>query len=243
MRPEYSEHMIRLNAAVTLAHALALTALVEAPLRADGQDPAGQSSSGAHAPQPFYVQAGALGIAQPAGVANHRIDPPVSGGAFGVTASAGAFLTPAFAIEGEFVTQRAVSTRQHFSYSWAEDYTSQNSDRFISGYARWRWGGEAGHVELIGGGGLAVSSFAVRSNVRTDFFPAGVTPLPDQVTKYKAPTLGGGIAFPLRVHPNLSIVPGFRGQWVKQPDDSSAVYRGVGRYLYQFGAAVRFGGY
>jgi hypothetical protein len=237
-----SESMIRLNVAVTLACAVALIAFVDAPLRAAGQGPPGQSSSDARAHQPFYVQAGGLGIAQPAGVANHRIDPPVSGGAFGVAASAGAFLMPAFAVEGEFVTQGAVSTRQHFSYFWAEDYTSHNSDRFITGYARWRWGGETGHVELIGGGGLAVSSFAVRSRVRTDFFPAGVTPLPDQVAKSWAPTLGGGIAFPLHVRPNLSIVPGFRVQWVKRPDDSSAVYGGVGRYQYQFGAAVRLGG-
>jgi hypothetical protein len=79
--------------------------------------------------------------------------------------------------------------------------------------------------------------------VRTDFFPAGVTPLPDQVTKARAPTLGGGNAFRLHVRSNLSIVPGFRVQWVKRPGDSSAVYGGVGSYLYQFRAAVRFGGY
>jgi hypothetical protein len=143
---------IRLNAAVTLACALSLTALVDAPPRAGGKDPPAQSSSDARAHQPFYVQAGTIGIAQPAGVANHRIDPPLSGGTFGVTASVGAYLTPAFAIEGEFVTQRAVSTRQHFSYFWSEDSTSHRSDRFIMGHARWRWGGEAGRVELIGGG-------------------------------------------------------------------------------------------
>jgi hypothetical protein len=159
-----------------------------------------------------------------------------------VTASVGAYLTPAFAIEGEFVTQRAVSTRQHFSYFWSEDSTSHHSDRFIMGHARWRWGGEAGRVELIGGGGLLVSSFAVRSNVRTDFFPAGVTPLPDQVTKSRAAHARRRDRLSPHVRPNLSIVPGFSVQWVKRPGDSSAVYRGVGRYLYQFVAAVRFGG-
>jgi hypothetical protein len=129
--------MIRPSAATTLASALALIALADVGVRAAGQWPA-PSSSDARGHQPFYIQAGALGVAQPAGVANHRIDPPVSGGAFAVTALAGAFLTPAFAIEGEFVAQQAVSTRQHFSYFWVEDYTSHNSDRFIAGYARWR---------------------------------------------------------------------------------------------------------
>jgi hypothetical protein len=156
-----------------------------------------------------------------------------------MAAAVGAFVTSTLAIEGEFVVGRTISTPQHFSYFWSEDYTGQSRDLLLNGNIRWT-PRRTRHVELIGGGGLAISTFAERSVVRTDFFPTRSTSTaPDQITTSRRPTLGGGIATPLPVSPKIEIVPTFRVQWVKRSADGLGAYSGVGSYVYQFGATVR----
>jgi hypothetical protein len=203
------------------------------------QEPRPTSSAAAADPK-GYVQAALIMTVQPAGVANHRVTPPISGKTLGMAVAAGAILTPTLSIEGEFVVGRSISTAQHFSYSWSEDYTGQSRDLLLNGNLRWRPGGVR-HLELIGGGGLAISTFAERSIVRTDFFPTPHTSTaPDQITTSRQPTLGAGIATPLPLSPSIELVPTFSFRWVKRSADGLGAYSGVGSSVYQFGTTLRF---
>jgi hypothetical protein len=60
------------------------------------------------------VQAGGMVTAQPAGIPNHRVTPPISGRTIGLAAAVGFFVTPTLAVEGEVVGRRAISTPQRF---------------------------------------------------------------------------------------------------------------------------------
>src|SRR3954470_22557988 len=111
-----------------------------------------------------YLQGGLIVTAQPAGTANHRVTPAISGTTVGVAASAGFFISRTVAIEGEFAAGPPISTRQRFSYDWFEEFTGESRDVFLGANVRWR---RAAHFELAGGGGLAFSTFAERSIVRT----------------------------------------------------------------------------
>jgi hypothetical protein len=203
------------------------------------QQPAPASSTATTNPK-GYVQAGLIMTVQPAGVANHRVTPPISGKALGMAVAAAANVTPAFSIEGEFVVGGTIATPQRFSYNWGEEYTSEVRDLLFNGNLRWR-PRTIPHLELIGGGGLALSTFASRSIVRTDLFPTPrTTTLPDQVTTSRRPTLGGGIATPFPVSPSVEVAPLFRVRWVKRSADGLGAYAGVGSVAYHVGATVRF---
>lgn len=184
-----------------------------------------------------YVQAGAMATVQPAGTANHRVRPPVSGGTIGVAAAAGVFVAPRLAIEGEVVAGRAISTAQQFFYNWTEDYTAESRDVFLGANVRWA---ARRHLEFVGGGGIAFSTFAERSIVRTDPFPPRTTDLPDQVQTARQLTVNGGVAVPLPVSRTIDVVPAFTVRWVNRDINDLGGYLGVGSYAYQFGATVRF---
>jgi hypothetical protein len=190
-----------------------------------------------------YVQAGVLATAQPAGTPNHRISPALSGTTVGATATAGFFLTPTVAIEGEIVAGRAISTQQGFFYDWSVDFTGQSRDVFLGANVRWR-PAAARYLELVGGGGLAFSTVAERSVVRTERFPFPPTvrtsPQPDQVETFRQLALNGGIAVPLPVSRRIDVVPTFSIRWVDRSEAGLGDYLGVASYAYQFGAAVRF---
>jgi hypothetical protein len=187
------------------------------------------------------VQAGLLGTAQPAGVPNHRVTPPISGTTVGVAAAVGFFVTPTVAIEGELVAGRPISTPQRFSYNWFEDFTGESRDVFAGVNARWR---PVPLLELIGGGGLAISTFAERSIVRTELpFPGRPnvpTSEPDRVDTEVQLAVNGGIAVPLPVSSRIEIVPAFTFRWVSRSASGQGAYLGVGSYAYQFGGTVRF---
>ena len=185
-----------------------------------------------------YLQAGVMGTAQPAGTANHRVSPAISGTTVGLAVAGGVFVTRTLAVEGEVVAGPAISTPQHFHYDWTLDYTGQSRDVFLGANVRW---GPAAHLELVGGGGLAFSTFAERDRGRTDFFPVPhTTTEPDQVETDRQPALNGGIAVPLPVSSRVEIVPAFTVRWVKRSADGLGAYSGVGSYAYQFGGTVRF---
>ena len=200
------------------------------------------SSVAASAPK-GYVQAGLLGTAQPAGVPNHRVTPPISGTTVGVAAAVGFFVTPTVAVEGELVAGRPISTPQRFSCDWFEDFTAESRDVFLGANVRWR-PVAARYLELVGGGGLAISTFAERSIVRTDLpFPGRPnvpTCRPDRVDSEVQLAVNGGIAVPLPVSSRIEIVPAFTFRWVSRSASGQGAYFGVGSYAYQFGGAVRF---
>ena len=184
-----------------------------------------------------YVQAGLMVTAQPAGIANHRVSPAINGTTVGLAGGGGFYVTRTLAIEGELAWTK-ISTPQHFSYNWTEDYTGESRDMFLGANVRWR---SARHLEFVGGGGLAFSTFAERSIVRTDFFPvARTTALPDQVMTDHQPALNGGFAVPLTVGSKIEIVPALTVRWVKRAPDGLGAYSGVGNYAYQVGGTVRF---
>jgi len=188
-----------------------------------------------------YLQAGLIATAQPAGTANHRVLPPISGSTVGMAAAVGFFMAPNVAIEGEFVAGPPISTRQRFSYDWFEDFTGESRDVFLGANVRWR---RAAHFELAGGGGLAFSTFAERSIVRTDLpFPGRPnipTSEPDRVDTDVQVAVNGGVAVPVPVSKRIALVPAFTIRWVGRSASSQGDYLGVASYAYQFGATVRF---
>ena len=217
------------------------------PLKAARPDETGQStprasSVAASAPK-GYVQAGLLWTAQPAGVPNHRVTPPISGTTVGVAAAVGFFVAPTVALEGEVVAGRAISTPQQFHYNWTEDYTAESRDVFLGANVRWS-PVAARYLELVGGGGLAISTFAERSIVRTELpFPGRPnvpTSEPDRVDTEVQLAVNGGIAVPLPVSSTIEIVPAFTFRWVSRSASGQGAYFGVGSYAYQFGGTVRF---
>ena len=188
-----------------------------------------------------YLHLGLFGITRPAGVANHRLSPPISGSALGAAVGVGVLLSRDLAIEGEVAWRGTVATPQRFSYNWRLDYTGEVRDRSFGAMVRWRPGGVR-YVELMGGSGLVVSTVTMRDIVRTDYPPFAGTERQGTAedTSYE-PMLNGGIATPIRVAGKFAIVPTFAVRWVAWPDDSDERYSGVGSFVYQFGVGARFG--
>lgn len=185
-----------------------------------------------------YIQATLMMTLQPAGVAVHRVSPPIKGNTLGIATAAGVFVTPRLGIEGELAVGRTIAMPQRFSYFWTEDFTGQSRDVLLNANIRWRPGGTK-YLELIGGGGLAISTFALRSIRVTDSFGRASTGR-EQITTSRRPALGGSIATPLPVSPIVEIVPAFGFRWVKRSEEGLAAHIGAGSYAYQLGASVRF---
>ena len=187
-----------------------------------------------------YLQAGVVGTVQPAGTANHRVSPPISGEAIGFAAAVGFHVAPRVAIEGEVVAGGTISTQQHFHYNWFEDFTGESRDVFVGANVRWR---PVALLELVGGGGLAIGTVAVRSLTRTELpFPGRPNvPIsePDRAYTEVQLSANGGVAVPLPVSRRVAVVPEFRFRLIGRPG-GQAEYQGVGSYAYQFGATVRF---
>jgi hypothetical protein len=188
-----------------------------------------------------YLQAGLVASWHPAGIPNHRVTPAISGGTLGVTAAGGVFVTPTVAVEGEFVAGGAISTQQRFSYDWFEDYTAQSRDVFLGVNVRWRPAAPR-YLELVGGGGLVVSTFAERSIVRTELRGSprpSPTTQPDQVDREAQLSVNGGVALRLPVSRMVEIVPAFTVRWIGRAGGLGE-YLGVGGRAYQAGATLRF---
>jgi hypothetical protein len=190
-----------------------------------------------------YVQAGVLAASQPAGVPNHRVVPAISGTTRGLAAAAGVFVAPTVAIEGDVVLTAPISTPQRFSYDWREDFTGENRDLFFGANVRWRPAATR-YLELVGGGGLAFSTFAERSIVRTDPpFPGRPnvpTSEPDRVDSEVQLAVNGGVAVALPVSRTIAVVPAFMLRFISRPGSGQSDYLGVASYAYQFGVTVRF---
>lgn len=202
---------------------------------------AGAEAAGPDEPR-GYLQAGGMVTAQPAGIPNHRVTPPISGRTIGLAAAVGFFVTPTLAVEGEVVGGRAISTPQRFSYNWREDYIGQSRDVFLGANVRWRPAARR-PLELVGGGGVAVATFANRSIVVTYSFalpPRPPTTEPDAVATSVQLAVNGGIATPVPVSRTIEIVPAFTVRWVGRSANGLGGYAGVGSYAYQAGATVRW---
>jgi hypothetical protein len=197
------------------------------------------AAAGPGDPGKGYVQAGVMMTEQRAGIPNHRVSPAISGSAIGLAAAGGVWLTPKVAVEGEFVGGRAVSTPQQFWYNWSEDFTGESRDLFLGANVRVRPAPRA-PVELFGGGGLVISTFAERSIVATYTFPPRTLTEPDQVDTQMGLTVNGGLAVAVPAGSRIDVVPAFTIRWVQRPSTGLGDYLGVGSFAYQFGATVRF---
>jgi hypothetical protein len=187
-----------------------------------------------------YAQAALVVALASEGTANHRVHPPIGGTSTGVSIAVGGFVAPALAIEGEFVLEGATTTPQRFSYNWSEDFVGESRDLLFNANLRLH-PRRARYLDLIGGGGVAVSRFAERSIIRTDYYPATTrSMLPDNSSSDVRPTVGGGADLRIPVGSKIELVPSFRMRWVRRADDGFAAYHGVGNYTYQFGASLRF---
>ena len=135
----------------------------------------------------------------------------------------------------------AISTPQQFSYDWRENYTAESRDVFIGANVRVRPVPRR-PFELVGGAGVAISTFANRSIVVTRPFaipPTPPTTEPDEVSTSVGFVLNGGVAAPLPVSRRIEVVPAFTVRWVGR-SGGPASYAGVGNYAFQVGATVRW---
>ncbi|MEX2662253.1 MAG: hypothetical protein WD227_09990, partial [Vicinamibacterales bacterium] len=74
----------------------------------------------------FYVQAVAVATRDVGQSNYHRISPPLGGYALGLTMGAGYAFSPSAAVEAEVALAGVVSTPQVFSYTWREEFVTEN---------------------------------------------------------------------------------------------------------------------
>jgi hypothetical protein len=187
-----------------------------------------------------YVQGALFLNVQPAGTANHRISPALGGESIGMAGSAGAWVTPTLALEGEFAFGPGVSMPQQFSYSWLENYTVGIRDSLLGANVRGK-GRSTGPLEFIAGGGLAFTRVRETDIVATYVFSPGrpVERRPDQRYSDKVLYFGGGVDAPIAVSARVAIVPSFRFRWIPRRTESQSDYVGASRQTYQAGVTVR----
>ena len=146
-----------------------------------------------------YVQALLLASYHPAASDSyHRESPNLHGTAPAVSVSAGGFLSPSLALEGEFVYGRTVSAPQRFSYFSSEDYLAGSRDLLFNELLRYRPGGRA-PVEIAVGGGYALTTVSEKSIVSVSGNPATVSHPPDRSRRQHAPTLTAGVDGTVRI--------------------------------------------
>jgi hypothetical protein len=187
-----------------------------------------------------YVQGTLFLNVQPAGTANHRVSPPLGGEALGLAASAGVWVTPMVAVEGEVATGARISTPQQFYYSWVEDYTTGMRDTLLTGNVRAKTAA-TGPLEFVAGGGLALTSLRETGIVATYPFSPNrpVERHPDQAYSDTVFTFGGGVDAPIAAGRRVAIVPMFRFRFIPRRTESQADYAGASRQSYNAGVTVR----
>jgi hypothetical protein len=187
-----------------------------------------------------YVQALVLASYHPAASDSyHRESPNLRGTAPAVSVSAGGFLSPSLALEGELVHGWTVSAPQRFSYFSSEDYLAGSRDLLFNELLRYRPGGRA-PVEIAVGGGYALTTVSEKSIVSTSGNPATISHPPDRSRRQHAPTLTAGVDGTVRISARASFTPGFRFRWIHRPDARYGETHGIARYAFEFGAGIRF---
>jgi hypothetical protein len=187
-----------------------------------------------------YVQALVLASYHPkASNSYHREFPNLQGTAPAVSVSAGGFLSPSLALEGEFVYGRTVSAPQRFSYFSSEDYLAGSRDLLFNELLRYRPGGRA-PVEIAVGGGYALTTVSEKSIVSTSGNPATISHPPDRSRRQHAPTLTAGVDGTVRISGRASFTPGVRFRWIHRPDARYGETHGIARYAFELGAGIRF---
>lgn len=229
------------------AHALLAlaTAILCVPLEAaaqEAQPPPGASSPVGNVGTRLYLHGGLNSRVLPEGLANHRVSPPLAGWAHDWFAAVGRFVSPNVSLEGEVVAGGTVSAPQRFSYLQSSDYTAEVRDIWLVANVRARG---AAHLELLVGGGIALSTLAKRSVIASRQGPGGLSTetFPDQVDTHRKPMFVGGVDVPFRAGHRVEVLPGMRLRWTGRPREGDAdtpTHLGVSTWAFQFGGALRF---
>lgn len=198
-----------------------------------------QPVADSEAPPRGYLNGAMLVSAQPGHQYYHRVLPPLGGTGVVVSASAGRFVTPETAVEGEFVLG-SMSSPQTFGYNWRTDYTAEARDVVLNANVRWKPRATV-PVEIVGGGGIAFMRFAKLGQITTyTLFPPQPPSGPvDSTSHERALTFTGGVDLPLPARSRLAIVPSFRVRYIHRGSEGLNFEIGAGRFSYQFGASLR----
>lgn len=194
-----------------------------------------------------YVQGALFLTSLPAGTPLQEgpssIAPPLSGHGIGISASAGRFVSPHVAIEGEFAFGRPISAAQRSTYhtvveDYFNDYTVENRDLLFNGLVRVRPGARRS-IELVAGGGLAINRVREIDGFRsTSRAPAVRMPIPDWSETSHVLTVTAGVDVPVAVNRTFDLVPGFRWRWIER-HAPIATRAGISGYRYELGASLR----
>ena len=167
----------------------------------------------------------------------HRVRPPLDGVTPAVAITASFWITPRYALEGEVVLGRVLAKPQAFEYNWRVDYTLEHRDVLASVLLRTRLGPSP--IEAVAGGGLAFTQTAERDPVKQ--FPGQPpTRLTDVAKSQVALTLTAGADAAVRAGRRIEIIPSVRLRWIDRPAASLSWLDGVGSYVFQVGAGVRW---
>ena len=175
----------------------------------------------------------------PASTGYHRESPNLRGMAAALSVTAGRFLSPSIALEGEFAYGRTISAPQRFSYFSSEDYIAGSRDLLFSELLRYRPGGRS-PVEIAVGGGYARTTLSAKSIVLRSGFPTTISHPPDRSHIVHAATLSAGVDGTVPISGRVSVTPSFRLRWIRRPDARYGGTHGIARYAFEFGAGIRF---
>jgi len=192
------------------------------------------------APPQGYIQGQLLFTIQQDGTIYYHTSPPLGGSGFpGVSASAGFFVRPSLAIEGEVFAAPEVSLPQTFSYNWSNEYTAAFGVTTLDALLRWKPRGTS-PVELVVGGGPAWLRYQQRDGVHVAPAypgPGTRTPLPDTSFTQAVWHLKGGADLVYPLASRVAFAASFRLRW-RQGTDQDYTY-GVGTWSLDAGAGLR----
>jgi hypothetical protein len=187
-----------------------------------------------------YVQPAVLVSYHPAASEGyHRISPNLRGTVPAVSVTAGGFLSPVVALEGEFLYGATVTRPQRFSYFSVEDYIAGSRDLMLSELVRVRPDGR-GRIEIVAGGGYVRATTSERSIVATSIASPSTLNLPDRSYPYNAFSVTGGVDGAVPLAGRVALTPMFRFRWIRRPDATTGESLGIGNYAVQFGVGVRW---
>jgi hypothetical protein len=174
-----------------------------------------------------YVQGGLVVSVHPAGPGYLRVDSTVHGATAGAMLAGGVRLGPTVALEAEAMLERGLSAPLAFtSGGRVSRFEGELRDLWLGANLRWNPGRKY-HLELVAGGGMAVSRYAQR----------GVSS--EGAETFRQPMFGAGIAFPMRLTPRVAVVPTAGYRWVKRPGVNSAAALGASRHVFHAGVVIR----
>jgi hypothetical protein len=186
-----------------------------------------------------YIQVGLAVAGHREGQPYLRAYPAVHGIAPVGVLTGGVRLMPDVAVELEASLERSIATPLQYKYQYLTTFTGELRDSLLDLNLRWNPGRKY-HLEMVVGGGLALSRYAQRSQLETDLIFGGPsrTP-PDAEVTYRQATLGGGLSVPIRIGATAAIVPSVSYHWIRRPGYSDAAILGASRHVYRVELAVR----